>query len=413
MLASLGLIFLVGLSLATICQKLKLPRIIGMLVAGILLGPYVLNLLDPSILSISAELRQMALIIILLKAGLSLNLADLKKVGRPAIMMAFVPACFEIVAFVLFAPYLLGVTRIEAAVMGAVLGAVSPAVVIPRMVQLMDSKYGTAKSIPQMIMAGASCDDIFAIVLFTTFANMAQGGTVSIMSFVNIPISILLGIGLGGIVGYFLSLLFEVAYKHNQHIRNSMKVVIILGVSFLLMAIEKWLQDFVAISGLLAVVSMACMIKIRSVPMVSKRLSDKFGKLWIAVEVLLFVLVGAAVDIRYTMEAGLVAIGMIFIALAFRGMGVFLCLIRTPLNWKERIFCIIAYLPKATVQAAIGSVPLAMGLSCGKMVLSVAVLAILITAPLGAIGMDFTYRKLLKQEVTDGCEMVDSQLEEE
>ena len=398
MLTSLAFIFLVGLSMAAICQKLKLPRIIGMLITGIVLGPYVLDLLDPSILSISSELRQMALIIILLKAGLSLDLSDLKKVGRPAIMMSCVPASFEILAFFLFAPYLLGVSRIEAAVMGAVLGAVSPAVVVPRMVQLMDSRYGTQKSIPQLVMAGASCDVIFVIVLFTTFVSMAQGGQVHIMDFVNIPISIVLGIVLGAFVGFLLSMFFETAYAHKHCVRNSMKVIIVLGVSFMLMAIETWAEGFVSISGLLAVVSMACVLKLKSITFVSKRLSEKFGKLWIAAEVILFVLVGAAVDIRYTMGAGLAAIAMIFLALVFRGIGVSICLIKTNLNWKERLFCVIAYLPKATVQAAIGSVPLAMGLSCGQIVLSVAVLAILITAPLGAIGMDLTYKKLLVQE---------------
>ena len=398
MLTSLALIFLVGLSMAAICQKLKLPRIIGMLITGIVLGPYVLDLLDPSILSISAELRQMALIIILLKAGLSLDLSDLKKVGRPAIMMSCVPASFEILAFFLFAPYLLGVTRIEAAVMGAVLGAVSPAVVVPRMVQLMERKYGTEKSIPQMVLAGASCDDIYVIVLFTTFVGMAQGGHVNVMDFVNIPVSIVLGVLLGAVVGYGLSLFFETAYAHKHCVRNSMKVVIVLGVSFLLMAIETWAEGVVAISGLLAVVSMACVLKLKSTAFVSKRLSEKFGKLWIAAEVILFVLVGAAVDIRYTLGAGLAAVGMIFLALVFRGIGVSICLIHTKLNWKERLFCVIAYLPKATVQAAIGSVPLSMGLACGPIVLSVAVLAILITAPLGAIGMDVTYRRLLTRE---------------
>mgnify|MGYP005763805561 FL=1 len=406
MLTSLAFIFLIGLSMAAICQKLKLPRIIGMLITGIVLGPYVLNLLDPSILSISSELRQMALIIILLKAGLSLNLSDLKKVGRPAIMMSCVPASFEILAFFLFAPYLLEVSWIEAAVMGAVLGAVSPAVVVPRMVQLIDSRYGTQKSIPQLVMAGASCDDIFVIVLFTTFVSMAQGGQVHIMDFVNIPISIILGISLGALAGFLLSIFFETAYAHKDCVRNSMKVIIVLGISFILMAVESWTEGFVSISGLLAVVSMACVLKLKSIAFVSKRLSEKFGKLWIAAEVILFVLVGAAVDIRYTLGAGLSAIAMIFLALVFRAIGVSICLIKTNLNWKERLFCVIAYLPKATVQAAIGSVPLAMGLPCGQIVLSVAVLAILITAPLGAIGMDSTYKNLLTREEVNKGEAV-------
>lgn len=398
MLTSLAFIFLVGLSMAAVCQKLKLPRIIGMLFTGIILGPYVLDLLDASILSVSADLRQMALIIILLKAGLSLNLSDLKKVGRPAVMMSCVPASCEILAFFLFAPYILGITSVEAAVMGAVLAAVSPAVVVPRMVYLMENKYGTEKSIPQLIMAGASCDDIFVIVLFTTFASMAQGGTAHLMDFINIPVSIILGVILGAAAGYILSLFFETSYAHKHCVRNSMKVIIVLGVSFMLMAIEKWLENMISVSGLLAVVSMACVIKMKSAAFVSKRLSEKFGKLWLAAEVLLFVLVGAAVDIRYTLNAGTAAVLMIFIALIFRSAGVAVCLLGTSLTWKERVFCMIAYLPKATVQAAIGSVPLAMGLPCGQIVLSVAVVAILITAPLGALGIDLTYKRILKKE---------------
>ena len=398
MLTSLALIFLVGLSMAAICRQIKLPRIIGMLITGIVLGPYVLDLLDPSILAISAELRKMALNIILLKAGLSLDLGDLKKVGRPAVLMSCLPASFEILAFFLFAPSILGITRIEAMVMGAVLGAVSPAVVVPRMMQLMDSKYGTKKSIPQMILAGASCDDIFVIVLFTTFVSMAQGGTAKVTDFINIPVSIGLGVLMGAVTGYFLSLFFETAYAHKHCVRNSTKVIIVLGVSFVLVAVETWLEGIVSVSGLLAVVAMACVLKMKSVAFVSKRLSEKFGKLWIAAEVILFVLVGAAVDISYMGEAGLAAVGMILLALCFRAVGVGVCMIGTELNLKERLFCVIAYLPKATVQAAIGSVPLSLGLPCGEMVLSVAVLAILITAPLGAIGMDATYKRLLVKE---------------
>jgi len=398
MLASLSLIFLVGFAMGAICQKLKMPRIIGMLVTGIVLGPYVLDFLDPSILSISSELRKLALIIILLKAGLSLDLKDLKKAGRPAILMSFVPATCEIAGYILFAPLLLGINRIEAAVMGAVLGAVSPAVVIPRMVMLMEEKYGTKKAIPQMIMAGASCDDIFVIVLFTTFLSMAQGGSADIIDFVNIPVSIVLGIFLGAVTGYGLYLFFETSYAHKHCVRNSTKVIIVLGFSMLLVSVEGWLEGKVSVSGLLAVVSMACVIKIKSTAFVSKRLSEKFGKLWIAAEVVLFVLVGAAVDIRYTLSAGIAAVFMIFIALIFRTAGVLICTIKTKLNMKERIFCVIAYLPKATVQAAIGSVPLAAGLASGKIILSVAVLAIIITAPLGALGIDNTYKKLLEKE---------------
>lgn len=398
MLTSLAFIFLAGLAMAGICGRLGLPRIIGMLFTGILLGPNVFNLMDSSILLISPQLRQMALIIILLKAGLSLNLSDLRQVGRPAVMMSFVPASFEILAFLLFGPFILGISRVEAALLGSVLAAVSPAVVIPRMVQLMEEKYGTDKSIPQMIMAGASCDDIFVIVLFSTFLGMAQGGSVRAADFLNIPVSIVLGILLGAVFGYGLSCFFERAYEKKHYIRNSMKVVVVLGMSFLLMSVEAWLEDVVSVSGLLAVVSMACMIKIKSAPIVSKRLSEKFGKLWVAAEVMLFVLVGAAVDIRYTLGAGAAAVLMIAIALGFRAVGVCLCLAGTKLNRRERLFGIIAYLPKATVQAAIGSVPLAAGLPCGQLVLSVAVLSILITAPLGAVGMDLTYRKFLEKE---------------
>ena len=398
MLTSLSFIFLVGLAMAAICQRIRLPRIIGMLLTGIVLGPYVLDLLESSLLSISSELRQMALIIILLKAGLSLNLADLKKVGRPAVMLSCVPASFELLGYVLFAPMILGINRIEAAVMGAVLAAVSPAVVVPRMVKLMETGYGTKKSIPQMILAGASCDDIFVIVLFSTFSGMAQGGSARLMDFANIPVSIVSGILLGAVTGWLLSLFFETAYAKEHYVRNSMKVIIVLGVSFLLMSVETWVKPYISVSGMLAVVSMACVLKLRSIKSVSARLSEEFGKLWLAAEVLLFVLVGAAVDIRYTMGAGLAAILMIFTALIFRTIGVLICLAGTVMDWKERLFCVIAYLPKATVQAAIGSVPMAMGLPCGQIILSVAVMAILITAPLGALGMDSTFEKLLEKE---------------
>ena len=396
MLTSLSLIFLVGLVMGAICQKLKLPRIIGMLLTGIVLGPYVLDFLDPSILSISADLRKMALIIILIKAGLSLDLKDLKKAGRSAILMSFVPASCEIIGYILLAPVILGINHAEAAVMGAVLAAVSPAVVVPRMVMLIEKHYGTDKAIPQMILSGASCDDIFVIVLFTTFLNVAQGGKANVMDFVNIPVSIILGIILGIVTGLWLYLFFETSYARKHTVRNSMKVIIVLGFSFLLIAIE----GKVSVSDLLAVVAMACTLKFKCVPAVSARLSEKFGKLWLAAEVILFVLVGAAVDIRYTLKAGLPALLMILTALVFRAAGVLLCTVKTNLTWKERLFCVIAYLPKATVQAAIGSVPLAAGLACGQIVLSVAVLAIIVTAPLGALGIDCSYKRLLTEDKT-------------
>ena len=398
MLTSLAFVFLFGLAAGALFQRLGLPRILGMLCTGIVLGPCALDLLDGSLLSISAELRQMALIIILLKAGLSLDPSDLKRVGRPALLMSFVPASCEILAFVLLAPALLGVTRAEAAVMGSVLAAVSPAVVVPRMVQLMETRYGTDKSIPQLIMAGASCDDIFVIVLFSTFTGMAQGEGVHAADLLGIPLSIILGVALGAAAGSLLAHFFEAAYAHAHCVRNSIKVILVLSVSFLLMAVEARLKGRIPVSGLLSVVSMAGALRLQSTPFVIGRLSEKFGKLWLAAEAMLFVLVGAAVDVRYTLAAGLFAVAMIFLALLFRAFGVTLCLLGTALTARERLFCVIAYLPKATVQAAIGSVPLAMGLPCGPIVLSVAVLGILITAPLGAIGIDRSYRRLLRHE---------------
>lgn len=396
MLLSLALIFFVGLCFASICAKIRLPRIIGMLATGILLGPFTLDLLDHSILGISADLRQLALVIILLKAGLSLNLTDLKKVGRPALLLSFVPACFEILGVVLFAPMLLGLSTLEAAIMGSVLAAVSPAVIVPKMVSLMERGYGTQESIPQMLLAGASLDDVFVIVLFTTFTGLSQGGTVSALSFAQIPISILTGIAVGALFGYTLAQYFEYHHSHRIYVRNSIKVVILLGIAFLLVSMEKLISTFLPMSGLLAVMSMAIMLKTKSVSVVSKRLSEKFSKLWIAAELILFVLVGAAVDIRYAASAGLGVVVMIFLALLFRVAGVYCCLLKTNLTMRERVFCMIAYLPKATVQAAIGSVPMAMGLPCGKLVLTAAVVAILITAPLGALGIDLSYRRLLK-----------------
>ena len=398
MLTSLAFVFLAGLAAAAVCSAIKLPRIIGMLLVGIVLGPHMLNVLDDSILSISSELRQMALIIILLKAGLSLNLSDLRQVGRPAVLLSCLPATCELAGYILFAPCLLGVSRIEAAVMGAVLAAVSPAVVVPRMVFLMENRWGTDKSIPQMLLAGASCDDIYVIVLFTTFTGIAQGGNARAADFLNIPVSVVLGIAVGAAAGYALSRFFEAAFARNHMVRGSVKIIIVLSVSFLLVALETVLKGKIALSGLLAVTSMACMLARKTTGEVRARLSEKFGKLWIAAELILFVLVGAAVDIRYVSETGLAAVLMVLTALIFRAAGVVLCLAGTKLSRRERLFCVIAYLPKATVQAAIGSVPLAMGLPCGKIVLSVAVLAILITAPLGALGMDAAYRKLLKYE---------------
>lgn len=407
MFLSLAVILLGGLGAGALFKRLRLPSIVGMLLVGVLAGPCALGLLDESILAISADLRKIALVIILLKAGLSLNLADLKRVGRPAVLMSCVPAACEIAGYVLTAPLFLGISRVEAAVMGAVLAAVSPAVVVPRMVRLMEEGYGTDKSIPQLVLAGASCDDIFVIVLFTSFLGMAQGEGVraagrasaanraSAAGLLDIPMSIALGVIAGALCGALLAALFTAAYNRGRYIRNSAKLIIILGTAFLLLSAEELLKPYVALSGLLAVVSMACVIKLRCPECVTQRLSQKSGKLWIAAEAVLFVLVGAAVDVRYMAGAGLSAAALILTALLFRSAGVMLCLIKTPLSARERLFCVLAYLPKATVQAAIGSVPLAAGLACGNIVLTVAVLGIVITAPLGAFLIDFTYGRLL------------------
>ena len=391
MLTSLALIFLVGMSLGWIVTRLRLPSLLGMLLTGILLGPYVLDLLDPSILGISADLRQLALIIILTRAGLSLNLEDLKKMGRPAVLLCFVPACFEIVGMVILAPRLLGISLLDAAIMGAVVAAVSPAVIVPKMLRLMEMGFGTRRSIPQMILAGASVDDVFVIVMFTAFTGLAQGGTFSPATFVQIPVSIVTGIAVGLAVG----VAFGAVYRR-IHVRDSVKVVVLLSLSFLFVALENAVKGIVPFSGLLAVMSCGIAINRRR-PELAARLSGKYNRLWVAAEVLLFVLVGATVDIGYAAAAGAAAVLVVLGALVFRMAGVFVCLLRTPLSAKERLFCMIAYTPKATVQAAIGSVPLSMGLGCGQIVLTVAVLAILITAPLGAFSIDLTYRRLRGQ----------------
>lgn len=391
MLTSLALIFLCGLLLGSIFQKIKLPPLLGMIITGIILGPYALNLIDQSVLSISSDLRQIALIIILTRAGLNLDINSLKKVGRPAILMCFVPACFEIIGMVLLAPPLLGISILDALIMGTVVAAVSPAVIVPKMLKLIETGYGKDKSIPQMIMAGASVDDVFVIVLFTSFTGLAQGESFSPISLIQVPISIILGIGLGILIGIILGFFFK-----KVHMRDSIKVIIILSISFLLVTLENSLKGIVPISGLIAIMSIGISLqKIRSDA--SKRISTKFSKLWVAAELMLFVLVGATVDIKYAFSAGIMAILLIFGVLVFRMIGVLICLIKTKLNKKERIFCMIAYCPKATVQAAIGYIPLTMGLSCGNIVLTVAVLSILITAPLGAFFIELLYRKLLKK----------------
>ena len=367
-----------------------------MLLAGVLLGPYLLNAFEPALLDNSADLRKMALIIILLKAGLTLDLSDLKQVGRPAVLMSFLPATIEIIGYLLIAPWLLDISLIDAAVMGAVMAAVSPAVVVPRMIHLIEQKIGTNQKIPQLILAGASCDDIVVIILFTAFLSMAQGGAIHYQDFFNIPISIIAGVGLGVLTGWLLLLFFKWAHAHIG-LTEIQKVIIMLAISFILVAIEKWLANTIAISGLLAVMSMASVIKMRGPIPQSTKLSKQFGNIWIASELLLFVLVGAAVDIRYLSIAGFKAVLTILLALIFRSLGVYLSLLGTKLSAKEKVFCIFAYLPKATVQAAIGAIPLAVGLNTGPLILSVAVIGITITAPLGALLIDCTQHSLLEK----------------
>lgn len=395
MLVSFGLIIIFGLIFGFFCKKLKIPALIGMLFTGIILGPNVLNLIDSKTLNISAELRQIALIVILIKAGLSLYISDLKRIGKSAILLSFLPASFEILAYFIFARIFFKIRSVDALLMGSVLAAVSPAVVVPRMVKLIEEKNGVEKSIPQMILAGASCDDIFVLVLFSSFLSMAKGEDVSLVSLVNIPISIILGIIVGAIIGYILYIVFEFFYKKGDMIRNSTKLIIILAISFLLVAMENLLKDKIAFSSLLAVIAMSCIFKIKANYEVSSRLSEKFGKLWIFAEVLLFVLVGAEVNIFYITKLGFISIVMIFLALIIRSLGTMISISGSNLNKKEKLFTVFSYMPKATVQAAIGAVPLANGLSSGEIILSMAVLGILITAPIGAIFIDNFYQKLL------------------
>ena len=392
MLLSISLILILGMFMGWICQKIKLPSLLGMLITGIVLGPYVLNLLDDSILGISAELRKIALIIILTRAGLGLDLAGLKKIGRPAVLMCFVPASFELIGMILLAPKLMGLTVLEAAIMGAVLAAVSPAVVVPRMVKLMDEGYGVNEGIPQLILAGASVDDVYVIVLFSTFVGMMQGEGASILKFVNIPISIFLGIAIGLLIGVLLAYFFK-----KMHIRDTSKVLIILSISFLLVVMEDKLSTPITFSALIAIMFIGIGLQ-KKRAVVAKRLSVKYGKLWVAAEVFLFVLVGATVNIGYLGKVGAKALLLIVGALVFRMLGVFVCLLGTSLSKKERLFAMMAYTPKATVQAAIGGIPLALGFACGDTVLTVAVLAIVLTAPLGAFAMDLSYKRLLKKE---------------
>ena len=392
MLLSISLILILGMFMGWICRKMKLPALLGMLITGIILGPYGLNLLDGSILGISAELRKIALIIILTRAGLGLDLSGLKKIGRPAVLMCFVPASFELLGMILLAPKLMGASVLESAVMGAVLAAVSPAVVVPRMVKLMDEGYGVKEGIPQLILAGASVDDVYVIVLFSTFVGMMQGEGASILKFVNIPVSIFFGIATGLFLGVLLAYFFK-----KVHIRDTSKVLIILSISFLLVVMEDKLTTAITFSSLIAVMFIGIGLQ-KKREAVAKRLSVKYGKLWVAAEVFLFVLVGATVNIEYLGKIGAKAFVVIIGALIFRMFGVFVCLLGTSLKRKERLFAMMAYTPKATVQAAIGGIPLALGFACGDTVLTMAVLAIVLTAPLGAFAIDLSYKKLLNKQ---------------
>lgn len=392
MLLSISLILILGMFMGWICRKMKLPALLGMLITGIILGPYGLNLLDGSILGISAELRKIALIIILTRAGLGLNLSGLKKIGRPAVLMCFVPASFELLGMILLAPKLMGLSVLESAVMGAVLAAVSPAVVVPRMVKLMDEGYGVKEGIPQLILAGASVDDVYVIVLFSTFVGMMQGEGASILKFVNIPVSIFGGIAIGLLLGVLLAYFFK-----KVHIRDTSKVLIILSISFLLVVMEDKLTTAITFSSLIAVMFIGIGLQ-KKREAVAERLSVKYGKLWVAAEVFLFVLVGATVNIEYLGKVGAKAFVVIIGALIFRMFGVFVCLLGTGLKRKERLFAMVAYTPKATVQAAIGGIPLALGFACGDTVLTMAVLAIVLTAPLGAFAIDLSYKKLLNKQ---------------
>ena len=398
MLLSIALIMLVGMAAAVLSKKVGLPGLVGMILTGVILGPCVLNLIDDSILNISSELRKIALIIILTRAGLTLDLDDLKRAGRPALLMCFLPASFEILGMILVAPHLLHISILEAAILGAVIAAVSPAVVVPKMIQLMEEGYGMNKQIPQIILAGASVDDVFVIVLFTSFTGLAQGDQISVMKFVNIPISIIAGILIGAVIGIALGIFFT-----KVHMRDTIKVIIMLSLAFILVSLEEMITIPVTFAALISVMFIGIFLK-RKKADTSARLSAKFNKLWVMAEIILFVLVGASVDITFISKAGLKTVILIFAVLVFRMAGVFICMLGTKLNGRERLFCMLAYTPKATVQAAIGGVPLAMGLACGNIVLTVAVIAIVITAPLGAFMIEHTYKKLLSK--TENNEML-------
>ena len=390
MLTIIAIILLMGLLLGKIFNVFKLPSLLGYILTGVIISPYALNIVDESLLNIASQIRQIALVVILTRAGLLLNIKELKKVGRPAILMCFLPACFEILSVIIIGPVLFGITRVEAAIVGSVIAAVSPAVIVPRMIKLIEERYGQEHAIPQLILAGASVDDVFVIVIFTAMTALEAAGDFSLISFTKIPISILTGIFVGGVVGYGLVLFFK-----RKHIRDTTKVLIIISISFLLLELEHKINDIIPMSGLLAIMSLGVVVK-NKYEALAIRIQIKYNKLWLGAEIMLFVLVGVTVNLKYVMDAGILTIILILFALASRMIGVFVCLIKTNFSFKEKFFCMIAYTPKATVQAGIGAVPLAMGLNCGQIVLTIAVMSIIITAPFGAIAIDNLYAKLLR-----------------
>lgn len=390
MLTSVAIILLLGYVSGWLFSKMKLPSLIGMILLGICIGPYALNVLDSSLLEISSSIRQVALVIILTRAGLSLNLEDLKRVGRPAILMCFVPACFEMLGIVLLGPLLFNISLVEALVIGTVVAAVSPAVIVPRMISLIDQGYGKEHSIPQLILAAASVDDIFVIVVFTVATSLALTNEVSMLRFVEIPVSIILGILLGIVTGMLV-----VKFYQKVSMRKVVQVFVLLSISFLLLEVETLLKGLVPVSGLLAIMATGMYIKQKDNAMAIS-LANPYSQLWSVGEVFLFVLVGACVNIQYAMHAGILVILLVCLSLVFRMVGVWVSLMKSPLTAKERLFCMIAYTPKATVQASIGAIPLSMGLACGELVLTVAVLSILLTAPFGALGIDALHKRLLK-----------------
>lgn len=390
MLTSIAIILLMGLLLGKIFNVFKLPSLLGYILTGVIISPYALNIVDESLLNIASQIRQIALVVILTRAGLLLNIKELKKVGRPAILMCFLPACFEILSVIIIGPVLFGITRVEAAIVGSVIAAVSPAVIVPRMIKLIEERYGQEHAIPQLILAGASVDDVFVIVIFTAMTALEAAGDFSLISFTKIPISILTGIFVGGVVGYGLVLFFK-----RKHIRDTTKVLILISISFLLLELENKINDIIPMSGLLAIMSLGVVVK-NKYEALAIRIQIKYNKLWLGAEIMLFVLVGVTVNLKYVMDAGILTIILILFALASRMIGVFVCLIKTNFSFKEKFFCMIAYTPKATVQAGIGAVPLAMGLNCGQIVLTIAVMSIIITAPFGAIAIDNLYAKLLR-----------------